>query len=125
MRGKEITRLYGGWRGHRLSPMARLGLAYCRLEGLVWDEAVGPKPKGFDEAPDSIKHFVVQRPMRQLEAMLGETYLDRCRWVYDQRKSEKSWIEFQMRRWEQGDLTLGYRRNDVTHDRGSGLKLTF
>lgn len=105
--------------------MARLGLAYCRLEGLVWDEAVGPKPKGFDEAPDPTKLFIVQRPMRQLEAMLGETYLDRCRWVYDQRKSEKSWIEFQTRRWEQGELQLGHFRNDVTRDRGSGLKLTF
>ena len=125
MSGKQITRLYGGYRGHRLSPIERLGLAYCRLEGLVWDEAVGPKPKGFDEAPDQVKHFIVQRPMEMLEAMLGETYLDRCRWVYDQRKSEKDWVKHQMRCWERGHLTLGHRRNDVTHNRGNGLKLTF
>lgn len=117
LRGRRVKR--------KLSPMERLGLAYCRLEGLSWDEHIGPKPEGFDEAPDNVKFFIVQRHLRRIEAMVGETYLDRCRWVFDSRRSEKSFIEFQARRWERGELTLGHRRNDVTKQRGNEVTLTF
>lgn len=118
------SRLYGGKTEDELSPMERLGLAYCRLEGLEWDEHIGPKPQGFDDARDDIKLFIVQRHLRRIEAMVGETFLDRCRWVYDQGRNEAEWIKHQASAWENGHLTLGHRRNDVTYNRGEGVKLT-
>ena len=33
----------------KLNYVDRLGLAYCRLNSWEWDDAVGPKPEGFDE----------------------------------------------------------------------------
>ena len=126
---KKKKRAIRAYRPHPQPPretlLERYGRAYLRLEGLEWDELAGPKPKGFDEAPNQVRFFIVQRPMRQLEAMLGETYLDFCRWVYDQHRSEEEWFSFQSSRWERGELTLGHRRNDVTGDRGSGFQLAF
>lgn len=99
---KKIARRIGG-AGHRLSPMERLGLAYCRLEGLYWDEYIGPKPEGWDNARDYERFVIVQEHLRRIETMLGKVYLDRCRWVYDTRRSEQSWIEFRQRMymWDQ------------------------
>ena len=57
--------------------------------------------------------------------MLGETYLDRCRAMYDRGMSEQEWIDRQMRMWENGELSLGHNRNDVTKCRGQHLKLSF
>ena len=96
MAAKKIARRIGG-AGHRLSPMERLGLAYCRLEGIYWDEHIGPKPEGWDNARDDERFIIVQEHLRRIETMLGKDYLDRCRWVYDTRRSEQSWIEFRQR----------------------------
>lgn len=97
---KKIARRISGV-GHRLSPMERLGLAYCRLEGLHWDEYIGPKPKGWDNARDDERFAIVQEHLRRIETILGKVYLDRCRWVYDARSSEQSWIEFRQRMYLQ------------------------
>lgn len=121
---KKIARRIGGV-GHRLSPMERLGLAYCKLEGLHWDEYIGPKPKGWDNARDDVRFFIVQKHLRRIEAMLGKVYLDRCRWVYDSHRSEQSWIEFRQWAWEHDDHSLLQRRDSLTHDGTEGLKLTF
>ena len=33
-----------------LNKIDRLGLAYCRLNCWEWDNIIGPKPEGFDNA---------------------------------------------------------------------------
>lgn len=76
-----------------MSPMERLGLAFCRLENLCWDVAAGEKPNGFDEADDRGKRKLADEPMRKIKAILGTQYINRCRWVFDLHKSEESWLE--------------------------------
>ncbi len=108
-----------------LTPIERLGLAYCRLEGLKWDEYIGPKPKGFDEARNDVKRFVVEPHLQRISAMLGETYIDRCRWVYSRQLDEADWLKLQARLWEEGVLQERGRRNDVTNSRRCGISLSF
>nr|DAH64685.1 MAG TPA: hypothetical protein [Caudoviricetes sp.] len=101
-----------GGKGKQMSPMERLGLAFCRLENLCWDEAAGEKPQGFDDAKDSVKRSLVQEPMRKIKAMLGEPYINRCRWVFDQLRSEQSWLEIQSRLYDKGLLHSDYGGDD-------------
>ena len=75
-------------RRSKLPPMERLGLAFCRLENLCWDEAAGEKPKEFDEANDSVKLALVREPMRRIKAMLGAPYINRCRWATKKPRSD-------------------------------------
>lgn len=105
--------------------MERLGLAYCRLEGLHWDEYVGPKPKGWDEAREDVKFFIVQDHLRRIESLLGKVYIDRCRWVYDRKLSEESWIKFRQWMCETYEPSLLERRDNMPCNRGDGIKLTF
>lgn len=83
-----------------MSPMERLGLAFCRLENLCWDVAAGEKPNGFDEADDRGKRKLADEPMRKIKAILGTQYINRCRWVFDLHKSEESWLEIQSRLYD-------------------------
>ena len=105
--------------------MERLGLAYCRLEGLHWDEHIGPKPEGWDTARDDVKFFIVQKHLQRIEQILGKVYLDRCRWVYDTRRSEESWIELRQWMCDTYEPSLLERRDNVTRDSREGIKLTF
>ena len=99
-------------RRSKLPPMERLGLAFCRLENLCWDEAAGEKPKEFDEANDSVKRALVREPMRRIKAMLGAPYINRCRWVFDQHRSEESWLEIQGRLYDMDLLQPDYGGDD-------------
>lgn len=82
-----------------LSPVERLGLAWCRLNGFEWDELVGPKPEGFDELPDipkaiPSKYCFVRRHMESIEQTLGHEYLNLCWWRFELGKSEEEWLRF-------------------------------
>ncbi|MGN0776042.1 MAG: hypothetical protein ACI4MM_05115 [Candidatus Ventricola sp.] len=77
-----------------LGPMERLGLAYCRLESLEWDERAGEKPEGFDKTPEAFYVSHIQPQLLRIERILGNPYIERCRWVFDRRESEERWLEF-------------------------------
>lgn len=95
-----------------MSPMERLGLAFCRLENLCWDVAAGEKPNGFDEADDRGKRKLADEPMRKIKAILGTQYINRCRWVFDLHKSEESWLEIQSRLYDKDLLQPDYGGGD-------------
>lgn len=95
-----------------MSPMERLGLAFCRLENLCWDAVAGEKPNGFDEADDRGKRKLADEPMRKIKAILGTQYINRCRWVFDLHKSEESWLEIQSRLYDKDLLQPDYGGDD-------------
>ena len=64
-----------------MSPMERLGLAFCRLENLCWDVAAGEKPNRFDEADDRGKRKLADEPMRKIKAILGTQYINHYRGI--------------------------------------------
>lgn len=96
-----------------MSPMERLGLAFCRLENLCWDVAAGEKPNGFDEADDRGKRKLADEPMRKIKAILGTQYhqplpvgIQTCN------KSEESWLEIQSRLYDKDLLQPDYGGDD-------------
>lgn len=82
----------------KLSPMERLGLAYCRMNRWQWDEKIAPKPEGFDAMNHDEKSRFIFPQMVQIEKMLGEPYTNRCWWMYELKKDETEWLEWRKSR---------------------------
>lgn len=78
----------------KLSPVERLGLAYCRLNCWIWDELVGDKPDGFDRMTSDEKRGYIEPWLNRIEQTLGEPYTDRCWWIYEMGKTEEEWLEW-------------------------------
>lgn len=78
----------------KLSPVERLGLAYCRLNCWIWDELAGDKPDGFEQMTNDEKHVYIHPKMNRIEQILGRPYVDRCWWVYEMKKTEEEWLEW-------------------------------
>ena len=92
-----------------LSKTDRLGLACCRLNSLLWDEILGPKPEGFDELPrfskDVERLFHRRQHMRSkydytrpayhaIESIIGEANTSRCYWKFTLGRSEDEWFRW-------------------------------
>lgn len=82
----------------KLSPVERLGLAYCRLNCWIWDELVGDKPDGFEQMTNEEKHIYVHPQLNRIEQILGSPYVSRCWWVYELEKTEEEWLEWRKSR---------------------------
>ena len=82
----------------KLSPIERLGLAYCRLNCWVWDELIGAKPDGFEQMTNEEKRGYIEPQLNRIEQMLGKPYTDRCWWVYEMGKTEEEWLEWRASR---------------------------
>lgn len=78
----------------KLSPVERLGLAYCRLNCWIWDELVGDKPDGFEQMTNDEKHVYVHPQLNRIEQILGSPYVSRCWWIYVMGKTEEEWLEW-------------------------------
>lgn len=78
----------------KLSPVERLGLAYCRLNCWIWDELVGAKPDGFDRMTLGEKCGYIEPQLNRIEQILGKPYVDRCWWLYEMGKTEEEWLEW-------------------------------
>lgn len=78
----------------KLSPIERLGLAYCRLNCWIWDELAGDKPDGFEQMTNEEKHIYVHPQLNRIEQILGSPYVNRCWWIYVMGKTEEEWLEW-------------------------------
>lgn len=78
----------------KLSPVERLGLAYCRLNCWIWDELAGDKPDGFEQMTNEEKHVYIHPKLNRIEQILGSPYTSRCWWVYELGKTEEEWLEW-------------------------------
>ena len=89
----------------------RLGLAWCRLNTLEWDELVGPKPPCFDDLPSEPPRGLIARikdenwrkhriskkdyikpAMDSIVNIIGEANVSRCWWLFAIEESEDSWL---------------------------------
>lgn len=82
----------------KLSPVERLGLAYCRLNCWIWDELVGTKPDGFDRMTYDEKRGYIEPQLNRIEQTLGKPYVDRCWWLYEMGNTEEEWLEWRKSR---------------------------
>lgn len=82
----------------KLSPVERLGLAYCRLNCWDWDELIGEKPDGFEQMTNEEKHGYIEPQLDRIEQILGSPYTSRCWWVYELGKTEEEWLEWRKSR---------------------------
>lgn len=78
----------------KLSPVERLGLAYCRLNCWIWDELVGDKPDGFEQMTNEEKHVYIYPKLNRIEQILGRPYVSRCWWIYEMDKTEEDWLKW-------------------------------
>lgn len=78
----------------KLSPVERLGLAYCRLNCWIWDELAGDKPDGFEQMTNEEKHIYIHPQLNRIEQILGSPYVNRCWWIYEMGKTEEEWLEW-------------------------------
>ena len=95
----------------QLTPIDRLGLAYCRMNCWLWDEVIGDKPDGFDEMPIDVSDFyrwwrrLIGRPVRtqfgcvrghlhRITQLIGEDNVSRCWWRFVLQKTEAEWSEW-------------------------------
>ena len=62
----------------KLSPIERMGLAYCRLNCWDWDELIGEKPDGFEQMTNEEKHGYIEPQLDRIEQILGSPYTSRC-----------------------------------------------
>lgn len=90
-----------------LNERERLGLAWCRLNCLEWDDYIGEKPVEFDALPIYVKlsifpftgkkesKFNVTYPiMRCIESILGEAETDWYWWRFAlERTDREAWIK--------------------------------
>jgi hypothetical protein len=93
------------------TPTDRLGLAYCRLNCWIWDEAVGEKPEGFDEMPVYISPFrkwlrrLIGRPAKtqfdytnghllRIKHLIGEDNASGCWWRFVLQRDEAEWADW-------------------------------
>lgn len=82
----------------KLSPIERMGLAYCRLNCWIWDELAGDKPDGFEQMTNEEKHGYIEPQLDRIEQILGSPYTSRCWWVYELGKTEEEWLEWRKSR---------------------------
>lgn len=82
----------------KLSPVERMGLAYCRLNCWDWDELIGEKPDGFEQMTNEEKHGYIEPQLDRIEQILGSPYTSRCWWVYELGKTEEEWLEWRKSR---------------------------
>lgn len=82
----------------KLSPIERMGLAYCRLNCWDWDELIGEKPDGFEQMTNEEKHGYIEPQLDRIEQILGSPYTSRCWWVYELGKTEEEWLEWRKSR---------------------------
>lgn len=82
----------------KLSPIERMGLAYCRLNCWDWDELIGEKPDGFEQMTNKEKHGYIEPQLDRIEQILGSPYTSRCWWVYELGKTEEEWLEWRKSR---------------------------
>lgn len=82
----------------KLSPIERIGLAYCRLNCWDWDELIGEKPDGFEQMTNEEKHGYIEPQLDRIEQILGSPYTSRCWWVYELGKTEEEWLEWRKSR---------------------------
>ena len=106
-----------------LSKTDRLGLACCRLDCVLWDEILGPKPDGFDGLPEfskddsrpfhrhrhtRSKHDYTKPAYDAIESIIGEANTSRCFWKFILRRSEEAWF-----RWYSVDRFLSLEERTI------------
>lgn len=85
--------------------LARLGLAWCKLNRFEWDEILGDKPKGFDELPNYMpppffpflkrkpsKHDYVTPARDAIEDIIGPANVSRYWWTLALGRPESEWF---------------------------------
>lgn len=106
----------------KLSPVERLGLAYCRLNCWIWDELVGEKPDGFDRMTSDEKHAHIYPQLRRIEQILGNPYVNRCWWLYEMGKTEEEWLEWRKSKLPYEREGNGEYNAQRTEDNGKHLQ---
>lgn len=92
-----------------LSPIDRLGLAWCRLNRGEWDPILGKKPDYLDSLPAHKPwwRFWDKRPVRwqyeikimnAIERMIGGGNTSRCWWIFVLGRTEEEWFHWYIRR---------------------------
>lgn len=92
-----------------LSPIDRLGLAWCRLNKSEWDPILGERPVYLDSLPKRKPrwHFWDKRPekwqeeikiMHAIERIIGEANTSRCWWIFVLGRTEEEWFHWYIRK---------------------------
>lgn len=106
----------------KLSPVERLGLAYCRLNCWIWDELVGEKPDRFEQMTNDEKRGYIEPQLNRIEQMLGKPYVDRCWWLYEMGKTEEEWLEWRKSKLPYERESNGEYNAQRTEDNGKHLQ---
>lgn len=103
------------------SLLERYGRAILRLEGWEWDDAIGPKPEGFDALPITEQIRIIEPRLQRLRDIVGpvvESYyrhtvdfggdefdwaMDRMRIVAEEKGREESYRSFIQERIQRAD----------------------